>query len=96
MKVNEYRKRKDGALDLERRRNLFRRELSDDQIKQMDGVNLMTLNDTIQPTQNILERRNDLCKLTRIQRFLHAIEHIEELVAMFLSADASGFVAFIW
>ncbi|EMT72989.1 hypothetical protein FOC4_g10001832 [Fusarium odoratissimum] len=56
----------------------------------------MTLNDTIQPTQNILERRNDLCKLTRIQRFLHAIEHIEELVAMFLSADASGFVAFIW
>ncbi|KAK2667961.1 hypothetical protein RAB80_017152 [Fusarium oxysporum f. sp. vasinfectum] len=96
MKVNEYRKRKDGALDLERRRNLFRRELSDDQIKQMDGVNLMTLNDTIQPTHNILERRNCLCKLTRIQRFLRAIEHIEKLVAMFLSADASGFVAFIW
>ncbi|KAF5620266.1 heterokaryon incompatibility protein het-E-1 [Fusarium sp. NRRL 52700] len=72
----------------------FRRELSDDQIKQMDGVNRKTLNDTIQATQNILGRRNDLCKLTRIQRFLHAMEHIEKLVTIFL--NASDFVAFVW
>ncbi|KAH7215247.1 hypothetical protein DER44DRAFT_820120 [Fusarium oxysporum] len=78
----------------ERSLDLFRRELSDDQIKQMDGVNQKTLNDTIQATQNILGRRNDLCKLTRIQRFLHAMEHVEKLVAIFL--NASDFVAFIW
>ncbi|EXL54500.1 hypothetical protein FOCG_05366 [Fusarium oxysporum f. sp. radicis-lycopersici 26381] len=78
----------------ERSLHLFRRELSDDQIKQMDGVNRKTLNDTIQATQNILGRRNDLCKLTRVQRFLHAMEHIEKLVTIFL--NASDFVAFIW
>ncbi|EXM19798.1 hypothetical protein FOTG_12241 [Fusarium oxysporum f. sp. vasinfectum 25433] len=78
----------------ERSLHLFRRELSDDQIKQMDGVNRKTLNDTIQATQNILGRRNDLCKLTRVQRFLHAMEHIEKLVTIFL--NASDFLAFIW
>jgi hypothetical protein len=78
----------------ERSLGLFRRELSDDQIKQMDGVNQKTLNDTIQATQSILGRRNDLCKLTRVQRFLHAMEHIEKLVTIFL--NASDFVAFIW
>lgn len=78
----------------ERSLDLFRRELSDDQIKQMDGANQETLNDTIQATQNILGRRNDLCKLTRIQRFLHAMEHIEKLVTIFL--NASDFVAFVW
>ncbi|KAJ4024767.1 hypothetical protein NW761_011566 [Fusarium oxysporum] len=78
----------------ERSLDLFRRELSDDQIKQMNGVNQNTLNDTIQATQNILGRRNDLCKLTRVQRFLHAMEHVEKLVAIFL--NASDFVAFIW
>ncbi|KAF4944322.1 hypothetical protein FGADI_12776 [Fusarium gaditjirri] len=78
----------------ERSLELFRRELSDDQIKQMDGVNQKSLNDTIQATQNILGRRNDLCKLTRIQRFLHAMEHVEKLVTIFL--NASDFVAFIW
>ncbi|EGU75917.1 hypothetical protein FOXB_13571 [Fusarium oxysporum f. sp. conglutinans Fo5176] len=78
----------------ERSLDLFRRELSDDQIKQMVGDNQQTLNDTIQATQNILGRRNDLCKLTRIQRFLHAMEHVEKLVAIFL--NASDFVAFIW
>ncbi|KAH7259465.1 uncharacterized protein BKA55DRAFT_299463 [Fusarium redolens] len=78
----------------ERSLDLFRRELSDDQIKKMEGVNQKTLNDTIQATQNILGRRNDLCKLTRVQRFLHAMEHVEKLVAIFL--NASDFVAFIW
>ncbi|TXB99680.1 hypothetical protein FocTR4_00013722 [Fusarium oxysporum f. sp. cubense] len=78
----------------ERSLDLFRRELSDDQIKQMDGVSQKTLDDTIQATQNILGRRNDLCKLTRIQRFLHAMEHVEKLVTIFL--NASDFVAFIW
>ncbi|EWZ30168.1 hypothetical protein FOZG_16337 [Fusarium oxysporum Fo47] len=78
----------------ERSLDLFRQELSDDQIKQMDGVNQKTLKDTIQATQNILGRRNDLCKLSRIQRFLHAMEHVEKLVAIFL--NASDFVAFIW
>ncbi|KAF5645873.1 heterokaryon incompatibility protein het-E-1 [Fusarium tjaetaba] len=47
-----------------------------------------------QATQNILGRRNDLCKLTRIQKFLHAMEHVEKLVTVFL--NASDFVAFIW
>jgi hypothetical protein len=78
----------------ERSLDLFRRELSEDQIKQLDGANQKTLNDTIQATQNILGRRNDLCKLTRIQSFLHAMEHIEKLVKVFL--NASDFVAFIW
>ncbi|KAG4273469.1 hypothetical protein FPRO04_09592 [Fusarium proliferatum] len=78
----------------ERSLDLFRRELSDDQIKQMDGANQKTLNDTIQATQNILGRRNDLCKLTRIQKFLHAMEHVEKLVSIFL--NASEFVAFVW
>ncbi|KAG4254580.1 hypothetical protein FPRO03_06920 [Fusarium proliferatum] len=74
--------------------DLFRRELSDDQIKQMDGVNQETLKATIQATQNILGRRNDLCKLSRVQRFLHAMEHVEKLVSIFL--NASDFVAFVW
>ncbi|KAF5691974.1 heterokaryon incompatibility protein het-E-1 [Fusarium circinatum] len=78
----------------ERSLDLFRRELSDTQIKQMDGANQKTLNDTIQATQNILGRRNDLCKLTRIQKFLHAMEHVEKLVSIFL--NASEFVAFVW
>jgi hypothetical protein len=78
----------------ERSLDLFRRELSDDQIKQMDGVNQKFLIDTIQQIQDKLGRRNDLCKLTRVQRFLHAMEHIEKLVMIFL--NASDFVAFIW
>ncbi|KAF5970510.1 heterokaryon incompatibility protein het-E-1 [Fusarium coicis] len=78
----------------ERSLDLFRRELSDDQIKQMNGANQKTLNDTIQATQNILGRRNDLCKLTRIQKFLHGMEHVEKLVSIFL--NASEFVAFVW
>ncbi|SCV41841.1 uncharacterized protein FFB14_07565 [Fusarium fujikuroi] len=78
----------------ERSLDLFRRELSDDQIKQMNGVNQETLKDTIQATQNILGRRNDLCRLSRVQRFLHAMEHVEKLVSIFL--NASDFVAFVW
>ncbi|KAF5705135.1 heterokaryon incompatibility protein het-E-1 [Fusarium mundagurra] len=78
----------------ERSLDLFRRELSDDQIKQINGVNQKTVTDTIQEIQDKLGRRNDLCKLTRIQRFLHAMEHIEKLVTIFL--NASDFVAFIW
>lgn len=78
----------------ERSLDLFRRELSDDQIKQMDGANQNTLKDTIQAAQNILGRRNGLCKLSRIQRFLQAMEHLEKLVTIFL--NASDFVAFIW
>lgn len=78
----------------ERSLDLFRRELSDDQIKQMNGVNHETLKDTIQATQNILGRRNDLCRLSRVQRFLQAMEHVEKLVTIFL--NASDFVAFIW
>ncbi|SCN99772.1 uncharacterized protein FFB20_13860 [Fusarium fujikuroi] len=78
----------------ERSLDLFRRELSDDQIKQIAGVNQENLKDTIQATQNILGRRNDLCKLSRVQRFLHAMEHVEKLVSIFL--NASDFVAFIW
>ncbi|KNB14862.1 hypothetical protein FOXG_13623 [Fusarium oxysporum f. sp. lycopersici 4287] len=74
--------------------DLFRRELSDDQIKQINGVNQKTVNDAIQEIQNRLGRRGDLCKLTRVQRFLHAMEHIEKLVTIFL--NASDFVAFIW
>ncbi|KAL7764854.1 hypothetical protein ACKLNR_005999 [Fusarium oxysporum f. sp. zingiberi] len=74
--------------------DLFRRELSDDQIKQINGVNQKTVTDAIQEIQNRLGRRNDLCKLTRVQRFLHAMEHIEKLVTIFL--NASDFVAFIW
>lgn len=74
--------------------DLFRQELSDDQIKQMAGVNQETLKDTIQATQNMLGRRNDLCKLSRVQRFLHAMEHVEKLVSIFL--NASDFVAFVW
>ncbi|KAL9562958.1 hypothetical protein ACKAV7_012909 [Fusarium commune] len=74
--------------------DLFRRELSDDQIKQIDGANQKTVTDTIQEIQNKLGRRKDLCKLTRVQRFLHAMEHIEKLVTIFL--NASDFVAFIW
>ncbi|KAF4443714.1 Vegetative incompatibility HET-E-1 [Fusarium acutatum] len=78
----------------ERSLDLFRRELSEDQIKQMDGVNQETLKETIQATQNILGRRNDLCKLSRVQGFLQAMEHVEKLVTIFL--NASDFVAFIW
>ncbi|KAF5588538.1 heterokaryon incompatibility protein het-E-1 [Fusarium subglutinans] len=78
----------------ERSLDLFRRELSDDQIKQINGANQKIVTDTIQEIQGRLGRRNDLCKLTRIQRFLHAMEHIEKLVTIFL--NASDFVAFIW
>lgn len=74
--------------------DLFRRELSNDQIKQINGVNQKTVTDAIQEIQNRLGRRDDLCKLTRVQRFLHAMEHIEKLVTIFL--NASDFVAFIW
>ncbi|KAF5584159.1 heterokaryon incompatibility protein het-E-1 [Fusarium pseudoanthophilum] len=78
----------------ERSLDLFRRELSDDQIKRINGVNQKTVTDTIQEIQGKLGRRDGLCKLTRIQRFLHAMEHIEKLVTIFV--NASDFVAFIW
>ncbi|KAG9497275.1 hypothetical protein J7337_012070 [Fusarium musae] len=78
----------------ERSLDLFRRELSDDQIKRINGVNQKTVTDTIQEIQGKLGRRDGLCKLTRIQRFLQAMEHIEKLVTIFL--NASDFVAFIW
>ncbi|KAF5538046.1 heterokaryon incompatibility protein het-E-1 [Fusarium phyllophilum] len=78
----------------ERSLDLFRRELSDVQIKQINGVNQKTVTDTIQEIQCKLGRRDGLCNLTRIQRFLHAMEHIEKLVTIFL--NASDFVAFIW
>ncbi|KAF5714150.1 heterokaryon incompatibility protein het-E-1 [Fusarium globosum] len=78
----------------ERSLDIFRQELSDDQIKRMDGVNQETLKDTIQATQNILGRRNDLCKLSRVQGFLQAMEHVEKLVTIFLNTN--DFVAFIW
>ncbi|KAF4340767.1 heterokaryon incompatibility protein het-E-1 [Fusarium beomiforme] len=78
----------------ERSLDRFRRELSDDQQKQMHGVDQQALIDTIQDIQGKLGRENDLCKLTRIQRFLRAMEHIEKLVNIFL--NASDFVAFIW
>nr|RBR00802.1 hypothetical protein FVER53263_11046 [Fusarium verticillioides] len=78
----------------ERSLDLFRRELSDDQIKRVNGVNQKTVTDTIQEIQGKLGRRDGLCKLTRIQRFLQAMEHIEKLVTIFL--NASDFVAFIW
>ncbi|KAF5566179.1 heterokaryon incompatibility protein het-E-1 [Fusarium napiforme] len=78
----------------ERSLDLFRRELSDDHIKRINGVNQKTVTDTIQEIQGKLGRRDGLCKLTRIQRFLQAMEHIEKLVTIFL--NASDFVAFIW
>ncbi|KAG5790885.1 hypothetical protein H9Q69_010051 [Fusarium xylarioides] len=78
----------------ERSLDLFRRELSDVQIKQINGVNQKTVTDTIQEIQGKLGRRDGLCNLTRIQRFLHAMEHMEKLVTIFL--NASDFVAFIW
>ncbi|KAF4493233.1 Vegetative incompatibility HET-E-1 [Fusarium agapanthi] len=78
----------------ERSLDLFRRELSDDQIKQISGDNQKTVTDTIQEIQEKLGRRNDLCRLTRVQGFLHAMEQIEKLVTVFL--NTSDFVAFIW
>ncbi|KAF5975669.1 hypothetical protein FBULB1_7245 [Fusarium bulbicola] len=80
--------------NFERSLDLFRRELSDDQIKQISGDNQKTVTDTIQEIQDKLGRRNDLCRLTRVQGFLHAMEQIEELVTVFLNTN--DFVAFIW
>ncbi|KAF5250227.1 hypothetical protein FANTH_4552 [Fusarium anthophilum] len=75
--------------------DLFRRGLSDNQIKQMDGVDRMTLNNTMQTIQNTLGHRNELCKLIRVQRFFKEMGEVVKPVATFLRANDS-FEALVW
>ncbi|KAF5531725.1 heterokaryon incompatibility protein het-E-1 [Fusarium mexicanum] len=74
--------------------DLFRRELSDDEIKQINGVNRKNVLDSIKEIQDNLGRRNDLCNFTRDLRFLLTMDRVEKLVTTFF--NASDVVAFIW
>lgn len=81
-------------LGLERSMNQFRRELTDEQQKEISGANRTAINHEIQKIQAKLGREKSLCRLSRIERFLDAMEQIEKLVTIFLNASEA--VAFIW
>ncbi|KAI1068537.1 hypothetical protein LB507_004229, partial [Fusarium sp. FIESC RH6] len=81
-------------LSLERSMNQFRRELTDDQQKEISGANRKSIDHEIQKMQAKLGREKSLCRLGRIERFLDAMEHIEKLVTVFLNVSEA--VAFIW
>ncbi|KAF9767037.1 hypothetical protein IL306_000450 [Fusarium sp. DS 682] len=81
-------------ISLERSLDQFRRELSDDQRREISGVNQKVLNHAIQEMQAKLGREKGLCKLTRIEKFLHVMQDIEKIVTIFL--NVSEVVAFIW
>jgi len=74
--------------------NQFRRELTDDQEKEISGANRKAINHEIQKMQAKLGREKSLCRLSRMERFLDAMEHIEKLVTIFLNVSEA--VAFIW
>ncbi|KAF4457118.1 hypothetical protein F53441_906 [Fusarium austroafricanum] len=81
-------------LSLERSLGQFRRELTHDQNAEISGANRKAIEHVIQEIQAKLGRKQELCRLTRIEKFLDAMEQIEKLVTIFL--NASEFVAFVW
>ncbi|WKT50544.1 Zinc finger C2H2-type [Fusarium oxysporum f. sp. vasinfectum] len=81
-------------LSLERSLGQFRRELTHDQNAEISGANRKAIEHVIQEIQAKLGRKQELCRLTRIEKFLDAMEQIEKLVTIFL--NASDFVAFVW
>ncbi|KAF4969856.1 hypothetical protein FSARC_3014 [Fusarium sarcochroum] len=82
------------STSFERSLDQFRRELSDDQKKDFSGANQKYINSMLQDMQNRLGREKGLCRLTRIEKFLDAMKHIEDLVTIFL--NVSEVVAFVW
>lgn len=81
-------------LSLERSLNQFRRELTEEEKKDISGANRKAINHEIQKIQAKLGRQNSLCRISRINRFLDAMEQIEKLVSIFLNVSEA--VAFIW
>ncbi|KAG5662594.1 hypothetical protein KAF25_005012 [Fusarium avenaceum] len=82
------------STSFERSLEQFRRELSDAEMKEIGGANQKSLEATIQKIQNKLGREHSLCKLTRVEALVRAMNNIEELVKIFL--NVSEVVAFIW
>ena len=74
--------------------NQFRRELTDEQEKNISGANRKAINHEIQKMQARLGREKSLCRLSRIERFLDAMEQVEKIVTIFL--NVSEVMAFIW
>ncbi|KAI6776492.1 hypothetical protein HG530_000437 [Fusarium avenaceum] len=79
---------------LQKALDLFWGELSDSQRSQINGTNQKSIRDAIQEMQGRLGREKILCKLTRIEKFLSAMDHIEKLVTIFLNVHEV--VAFVW
>ncbi|KAF5583574.1 hypothetical protein FPCIR_8989 [Fusarium pseudocircinatum] len=75
--------------------DLFRRELSDDEIKQINGVTRKTVIHAIGEVQDNLGRRKELCNFPRNLRFFLTMDRIEKHVTTFF-LNASEVVAFIW
>ncbi|KAJ4267106.1 hypothetical protein NW762_003204 [Fusarium torreyae] len=82
------------STSFERSLDQFRRELSDDQKKEFSGANQKYVNSMLQDMQSKLGREKGLRRLTRIEKFLGAMKHIEALVTIFL--NVSEVVAFVW
>ncbi|RGP67320.1 vegetative incompatibility het-e-1 [Fusarium sporotrichioides] len=82
------------GLKLERSMDQFRRELTDDQKKEISGANRKAITHEIEKLQAKVGSQGGLCKLSRMYRFLDTMEEVEKLVSIFL--NVSEVVAFIW
>ncbi|KAM5350993.1 hypothetical protein ACJ41O_003716 [Fusarium nematophilum] len=83
-----------SSTSFEKSLELFRKELSNDQLQEFNSANLKDLNDSIQDVQAKLGRDKRLCNFKRLEKFLSAMEHVEKLVTIFLNVHEV--VAFVW
>ncbi|KAJ3455735.1 hypothetical protein MRS44_017217 [Fusarium solani] len=83
-----------SSTSFEKSLELFRKELSKDQLQKFNGANLKDLNNAIQEVQAKLGRDKRLCNFRRLEKFLSAMEHVEQLVTIFLNVHEV--VAFVW
>lgn len=83
-----------SSTNFERSLDQFRDYLSGDQKQQFNAANLPDLNAEIQKIQARLGRDKRLCNFRRIEKFLDAMKHVEQLVSIFLNVHEV--VAFVW
>ncbi|RSL43938.1 hypothetical protein CEP54_014884 [Fusarium duplospermum] len=72
----------------------FQSSLTEVEEQRLKDANLKDVEASIKKIQVKLGREKRLCNLNRIKKFLDAMKHVEDLVAIFL--NVSEFVAFIW
>ncbi|RSL59060.1 hypothetical protein CEP53_005924 [Fusarium sp. AF-6] len=83
-----------SSTSFERSLDRFRDYLSKDQKQQFNAANFQDLDAAIQEIQAKLGRDKRLCNFRRMEKFLDAMKHVEQLVTIFLNVHEV--VAFVW